>query len=326
MLLTGAEQPQTLSCLTALRRQQQLPIRLLTVTTEPLAAGCYLADGAYRVPPCTGAEYVPALLAICRHAHVQVLFPTSTPEIPILAAHAPLFAEYGIRIIAPPLAAVQTVIDKWAMYQFLQALGIDTPPTWLVEAAPTTLRYPLFLKPRYGYASHDCFTLDAPADLDFYSRRLSQPGIVQPCITAPEFTVDLLTAPDGRVLVALARERIQTTHGLTVITRTVSNVAILPLLEHLVRRLGLWGSSNVQYFQTLEGRQIFDVNLCISGSGIPMGLAVGINLPLLILQQALHLPVKPMLAYPLQCTLVRYFADLVIPPEQRPTAWDPLTQ
>src|SRR3546814_11562617 len=84
-------------------------LAVIACDLEPeLSAACHLADRRFAVPPVTSADYVDAVLEICRTYEVGLVVPTSDPELLPLSLARGRFEQIGasVPVSSPVLAEI----------------------------------------------------------------------------------------------------------------------------------------------------------------------------------------------------------------------------
>ena len=147
--------------LRAFRRAYQalaLSGRIVAVDMDPLAPALQLADATYIVPRVSSPGYIAALASICRSERITLVFPLIDPDIPALAENRATLERTGaqVMVVSPGVAALTA--DKWLTNQLFLEIGVTAPRSWLpADLAPVELRYPVFVKPRFGSAGKGAF-------------------------------------------------------------------------------------------------------------------------------------------------------------------------
>lgn len=133
--------------------------RIVATDLSNSAPALYVADAAYLVPPITSADYLDAILQICRKERIEAIVTCIDPEIQLLARHRREFEEIGVQVLAPEEESADICFDKYRMYCHLSACGIPTVRTFSDLAAferaheAGEIAFPVFVKPRTGSGS-----------------------------------------------------------------------------------------------------------------------------------------------------------------------------
>jgi carbamoyl-phosphate synthase large subunit len=181
---------------------------------SPLAFGHYsdLCDKTVRV---SLNRYIDHLVEISRQEHVQAIVPGAEEPMRLITAEAGRFSQQGIRLAMNSQEVVNRLADKERCFIELQRLGIAIPRT-VAATEPTMLDrvpFPCVIKPSVdsGGSSFVLFARNRE-EANLYSTYLKVAGkrpIAQEYIahTNGEFTVGVLSGPDGTVLGVIAMER-----------------------------------------------------------------------------------------------------------------------
>jgi carbamoyl-phosphate synthase large subunit len=181
---------------------------------SPLAFGHYsdLCDKTVRV---SLDRYIDHLVEISREEHVQAIVPGAEEPMKLITAATGRFSQEGIRLAMNSQDVVTRLADKERCFIELQRLGIAIPRT-VAATEPTMLDrvpFPCVIKPSVesGGSSFVLFARNRE-EANLYATYLKGAGkrpIAQEYIahTNGEFTVGVLSGPDGTVLGVIAMER-----------------------------------------------------------------------------------------------------------------------
>jgi carbamoyl-phosphate synthase large subunit len=265
---------------------------LVGIDVDPLAPGMQVVDKGYIVPPVHSSEYVPTLEAICRAEEIDLVLPLIDPDIRILACARPMLEAIGVAVGAVSVSAADITADKWRTHQFFETLDLPTPPSWLpAQILETDPQYPLFIKPRGGSAGKDGFRVENRRELEFFLDYVPNP-MVQKCIEGPEITTDVLCDLDGTLLGVVSRRRIEVRSGEVAKGVTVRCQPVIDACVRIARDLPAVGPITVQCLMQGDTPCFTEINARLGG-GIPLGIAAGFDVPLLLLGRCAGMPVGP---------------------------------
>ncbi len=291
MLVTAAGSAPALAVIAGLHNQEDVGVRLIGVDTTPRSSGLFDCDRRYTVPRVEDAQFLPAMERICAAEGVELLVPILDSELEVFAEHAPrLASELGVHVISNTAAAVKLARDKEASARAVAAAGVAVPA--FHDPASSGLSLPLIVKPRSGAGSVGVSVVREsgamPAALE-----LAGPGaLVQDFIAGPEYTVDLVIAPDGEVLAAAPRIRVEVRAGQSYKGMTVDADDVEADARRCARALGLTGQANIQLIRSAgDGRCYFIEANPKFAAAMGLTIGAGMNLPLLYVKLALGLPV-----------------------------------
>lgn len=272
--------------------------RVVAIDISRTAPALYAADSAHVVPRVDDEEFLPALSSIVKREKIGLIIPTIDPELPLYSRQYERFRdELGITVAVSSPAVVDTCTDKHAFYRFLKSIGVPTPRTVygldILKGAETELEFPLFVKPRSGFASVHVFKVDDEGELRFLIRKYPD-LIVQQYIRGTEYTVDLLSDLEGTVLSIVPRQRIEVRAGEVTRSRTEKHGAIIEYSGKIAERLGSRGPITLQCLLFEGTPYFFEVNPRVGG-GLPASIAAGANTPGMLIRLACGHRVRPII-------------------------------
>ncbi len=261
--------------------------RVLVSDAGELSPTRFVADGVVDLPVVDDPAYPDAVVTACAAASVTALLPATDLDPVILATLAPRLAEQGTTVFLPSAAVALGCQDKWECHLMLQRAGLPSPPTWLAaETDPSTLTFPIMLKPRLGFAARHIYRAETPQQLEFFEGYSPLESVYQQALDGTEFTIDCLGDLEGRCLGAIPRAMLQAKGGEQVKGETLDDPQLVDLAVRTVEALGLRGPSTIQCFRkdgVIQG--ITDINTRFGGA-FPLPLAAGGGYPELIVRMA----------------------------------------
>jgi carbamoyl-phosphate synthase large subunit len=289
-------------------------VELWAADIDANAAGLYLvpADRRLLLPRGDDPGFVAALLDWCRCEAIDVVFPTVDQELLPLAQSRSAFLAAGITLVLAKAQVLATCLDKWRLYQACQA-GVPVPRTALLDDMfdVTDWALPVIAKPRSGSGSRDIHLVRAQSGLDI----LPHDGtfLVQEYLPGEEHSVDVLAAPDARVLAVVPRLRLKVDSGVAVAGRTLHDPELDALARMVAATIGLTWVSNVQTRRDASGTaRLLEVNPRFPGT-MPLTVAAGIDMPAICLSLALGRPIPA--TYPFRdVAMVRFLEERFITP------------
>jgi len=157
-----------------LKENGERPVTIIGTDMDAEAAGRYLTDGFYQVPPGHSDEYVPKLLEIVKKEEPDVLFPESSFEVYPLALNKNRFEALGTQVLVSDPEPIKIANDKLLMYNTLQKkTDIPLPKYYSAESLSEFHRVieklgfpdaPVVFKPHVGKGSRGVRILDPRMD------------------------------------------------------------------------------------------------------------------------------------------------------------------
>lgn len=302
--------------LQALKSNSERDIRVIGVDIRPSAAGLYLADQGYLVPPrSAGEQLLEFLFDICHQEKVSIIYPLSTEDQEFFASKEESFKARNISVIVSSLSALQTANDKLRLYEFASSNGIPCPafePIRSLEQLEQAARrlgfpeHPFVLKLNRGtgalgfkvvYPSVDPSQrlLDRNNQIVAFQEVVGWLGALESWpplhlaeyLPGSEYSVDVL-CNNGKILSAVTRLRLSTLHGLALHAQVVEEPDVQDFACQLVAKLGLSFVVNVQFRRAVDGTpKLMEINPRIPGT-IGLTVAAGVNMPYLALKIVLN--------------------------------------
>jgi carbamoyl-phosphate synthase large subunit len=298
---------QRVDIVTAFRRAGA---RTLATDVNPLAPALYYADEHAFVPRVNDAGYVSALAGLIREHEIALVVPLTDLDHGVLARARD---ELGALVLLPRPDLVDALADKWLAHLLFEEKGIGSPPTWLPDALPDDLPFPVLVKARRGFGSRGIYRCKDRRELEFFLDYAKDDSMVQSMCKGEEFSIDLFCDLDSRCLNAVPRTMIESKGGESIKGRTIRDAELIEVGRHVSETLGIVGPANVQCFREPDGtHRVTDINPRFGG-GFPLPTAAGSRFPELALAIAAGERPEPTLgAFREGLVMTRFFSELVL--------------
>jgi len=244
---------------------------------------------------------------ICKSESIDVLFPLIDTDISALANNRNRFEQNGTKVAVVSSEADSITADKWLTKQFFERIRVPAPGTWLPENFPAAeAGYPVFIKPRKGSAGKNVFLVRDSKDLAFFQSYVPDP-IIQECLPGPEITSDVICDLNGRLLAVVSRQRLEVRWGEVSKGVTICDKTILDACSTIARELPAIGPVTVQCMLK-DGHPYFTEINARFGGGLPLGIAAGVDSPLMLLAgfAGLSVEIPPPGTYKTSLYMTRY--------------------
>lgn len=285
---------------------------------EPLGTGLYSVPTAHIIPYARTADFIPALLDICRKEEIKLLFPGMDAELLPLSENADRFKAIGTTVVVSNRSVVKISDDKLETYEQLTSFGVKVPFTKVLteyDFSSGNLKYPFIIKQRVdGARSKNVFLVKNQIELkEVLSATASTTGnyIVQEYIDGAEYTCGSVNL-DGECKGVIVMRR-QLRDGDTYKCFTEENIEIENTVRTIMANIKPFGACNVQLRLRDGVPYVFEINARCSGTTASRTLC-GFNEPKMIadfllkgIEPAYH--IKPL-------TVLRYWKELVVDNEQ----------
>lgn len=266
--------------------------RVVTTDINALSPALYFGHRNHIVPLTTDPDYIPIIQSICDVENIDLIVPTIDDELPLFGRLRPQFEANGTWVAVSSEATGQICNDKYRTWEFAATNGIETPRTRLaLDVNYDDVRYPVVVKPRNGRGSIQVFTAHSETELRFFSQYVPD-AVVQDYLDGTEFTVDVCSDFDGRVISVVPRERLLIRAGVSDRGITRRNRAVSEFARHVAESLQLVGPSNVQCMWNGRTTSLIEVNPRFSG-GISLTIKAGADFPAWLVQMRSGRSVRP---------------------------------
>jgi carbamoyl-phosphate synthase large subunit len=284
-----------------------------TIATDvnQLAPALYHADRRALVPRVDDPGYVDALCELVQVHDVRLVVPLTDLDHLVLAEHRQRFGEAVVLVPGPE--AIARCSDKYLAHLFFEERAIGTPPTWLPEALPPDLPFPVLVKARRGFGSRHIYRARNRHELELFLDYTSEDSMVQAACRGEEFSIDVFCDLDGRCLNAIPRTMIESKGGESIKGMTIKDAELIEHGRRVAEELRLVGPGNVQCFRELDGElQVTDVNPRFGG-GFPLPTAAGSGYPELALALANGEHPEPRLGdFREGVLMTRFFSEVIL--------------
>ena len=284
--------------------------RTLATDVNPLAPALYHADAHAFVPRVDDPGYVPALRELVHVHDIALIVPLTDLDHGVLARARDAL---GALVLLPAPEIVDALADKWLAHVLFEERGIGSPPTWLPDALPVDVVYPLLVKARHGFGSRGIYRCADRRELEFFLGYTKHDSMVQACCGGEEFSIDVFCDLDSRCLNAVPRTMIESKGGESIKGMTVRDPELIELGRHVSETLGLVGPANIQCFREPDGsHRVTDINPRFGGA-FPLPTAAGSRYPELALALAAGERPEPRLGdFREGLMMTRFFSELVL--------------
>ena len=293
-------------------RQEGIDGKVVSVDINPLSAGLYVSDKHYFVTPSSDENFIPAILEICKKENIKLIIPTRDGELLFFAKNKEKFEKQGIYVMVSNREVIEISNDKYRFYEFLTRNNIGTPKTYLpFQFNFTSAQYPLLVKSRYGSGGKSIFKVENEKELKFFIEYVPNP-VIEGFVNGKEYTVDLFSDFNGKVLTVVPRERIETFCGESYKGRTVKDTQIIEHAKNLTEKLETIGHITIQCIKNDNGIKFIEVNPRFGG-GAFLGIKSGANTPLFLIRLLLGKKVRPQIGeFKESVVMLRYTKDIFI--------------
>jgi carbamoyl-phosphate synthase large subunit len=269
-------------------------------------AGLFMGKRRYLVPKAEDPAFVPIVMKICKHEKIDVIFPTHSKDIFVLAEFTERFREIGLNMCLSTQETYLMTEDKKMCSYVLKEAGIPTPKIY------NKPKFPCMLKPINSSGSKKTYKIEDEEDLEYNQ---STGSFMSEFIKGQEYVVDGVSDLKGKVIACIPRIRQEAKGGICIKAQTIKDEKLEEAAIKVAELFKMVGGWNIQFIRRAElggdKDYVIDVNNRLPSGGTPLAVASGLNIPEIMVKLALGEKVKkPKLKYGLK--MFRYYEATII--------------
>jgi len=289
------------------------PGRVIAADIDMNTPAIHFADDFRITPKSADEQFIPFLLELCGEQKIDLLVSSRDEELLVLAGHKEAFEEIGCKIMVADEQTIRICYDKFLFCTFCEENSIPIPRTY---TAYEEVKYPAFLKPRFGKGSKNTFKVNNQSELFSITRAFKDDFLVQQYIDWKEYTIDLFADFEGNVISVLPRERIRTFGGESYVTKTFKNEILINESIKISEKLGLVGKNAIQCFFDGKYVKFIEVNARYGG-GANLGFRAGHCTPEYLVRLVSGEKLEPQIGnFEDGVTMLRYTSDIFVDNEK----------
>lgn len=274
--------------------------------SSSLSTAFLYADKTVITPLIYDENYIPFLLEYCKENSIDAIISLFDIDLMILAQHKNDFLQAGTRVIVADPDSIDICNDKWNTYKFCLENNIPAAKTYinLSEAQNDikegTLKFPLFIKPRWGMGSLSVFCAENETELEvFYEKskreiqksylkyesaaNLDECVLIQESLQGQEHGIDVINDLDGNYQNTVIRHKYAMRSGETDAAVIVENEKITEIGKIISKKLRHPANLDADIFLVDGTPYLLEMNARFGG-GYPFSHVAGVNIPLAIIR------------------------------------------
>lgn len=254
-------------------------VELITSDLTRDKPSSYFSHTHVVLPVMSHAEYLPALLSVCKEKNIGFIIPTRDDDLLWFAENESTLLQQGIRVCQSSAEAIHVCSDKMKFHTFCVQHKLPIPENY---NHLTDIEFPCVLKLRKSSASRGVKIIRNKEQLDaevLLAGEFNKDYFVQQHIADKEYTIDAFFDVEGEMVIAIPRERIQVVNGESSVSRTADVPQLVKLVEDLSDNLKFFGHITVQAFCSESGVvNLVEVNPRFGGAS-NLGIVAGVCSP-----------------------------------------------
>lgn len=224
------------------------------------------------IPSASDSDYIRSLKLLIKESRIEILIPTSEPEIEVL--NSVLELDLGCKIITPGSKVINVCLDKYETNRFLKSINVSVP--WTIKSQEQIPKeYPCIFKGTKGAGSKLLYIVADKSEATYLAGRYTE-TIFQELLLPDdsEVTVAVYRSTEGSIsILQLQRSLVG---GATSWARVINDDEVNEMCRLVAKELHLIGSMNIQLRITNNGPRIFEINPRFS-STVYMRFLIGFN-------------------------------------------------
>lgn len=251
------------SSLGLIKEFQENDFEVIGLDCDPNSFGLYYLDKGYVIPMGVTKEFIPRLMEIVKDEKPQAIVQGPEEEMLQLAMNKDEFAKESVKILLPSVESVKVCIDKLKTDEFFREAGIPKPELYTDD----NVQFPCILKPMYGRGGTGIHKIENRENYEIL-KKSEKNYILQEFVEGQEYTVDLLSGEDGKVLSIVPRKRICIESGVVSKSMTCNDGEIIEYCKKISEKLKFFGPSCIQCIKGDKGVKFLEINLRFGGGSI----------------------------------------------------------
>jgi carbamoyl-phosphate synthase large subunit len=285
---------------------------IISVDMNPFSAAAHKSDRFYEVPKSLDTHFISKIVDICKKESIRLIIPTRDAELQLFAEKKRYFRSIGVEVMVSESNVINVCNDKFIFSKFLKENEFRGPETWLPEERSSKkMVYPLIVNSRYGSGSHSVFESKNKIELDFFIEYVKDP-IVHEFIAGTEYTIDVFSDFNGKVISVIPRERIEVFSGESYKSKTVKDWDLITQAKDLVENLGAVGHTTLQCKKLGDKAVFIEMNPRYGGAA-SLGFEAGADTTMMLLQLIQGKKIYPQIGdFTDNLLMMRYTEDIFL--------------
>ena len=263
---------------------------IIGTSNSPWTPGFKDCDKAFILPDIASEDYISRLAQLCQQEQVDLILSALDLDIARISRHLDEFRMQGITPFVVDADTSDICFDKAKTFTFLVDNGFQSPLTFtdlaMVEHQldQGAIDFPLYVKPRFGFASHNLFVARNRTELAVFFA-YAPDMIVQQKLAGTEYSFDILNDLDGNLVKLVIKQKVAMRSGETDQATTVHSQELADIAIRLSQTLRHAGPLDVDFFTDGQSASILELNPRFGG-GYPIAHLAGADFPRLMVQMA----------------------------------------
>ena len=219
--------------------QSDLECCIYKIASEVQSSWLYLDANSYISPLVSDPNYINYLCSFIKKHEIDIFIPCIDSEIKIISENKHYIKNAtGAYVFVGDYDKIQICHDKLKTSYFLKESGVCFPESWPVTEDPSSLNFPLILKPRSGRGSKSVYQINSAEELKTVSYDVPENYMLQEKLEGDEYTAGCYIGNDGEVKGVCILKR-ELKDGSTYYAERVVDAELERHVENIAKKVGL---------------------------------------------------------------------------------------
>ncbi|KPH75932.1 ATP-grasp domain-containing protein [Oceanobacillus caeni] len=280
VLITSAgRRVELIKCFKEARDDMNLEGNVVAVDIDNTAPALYHADKHYIISRINDKNYITDLIKVCNEENIHLIVPTIDTELLKLSEYREFIQKNtNARVLISDKSVIEICRNKFNTQRFFIENNFGVPR--LIEKKDIENKnydFPLFIKPLNGSSSINTFKVNSEKELDFFLNYVPNP-IVQEYVSGEEYTIDVFTDFESKIITVVPRLRLSTRGGEVNKGLVKKDAIIIKEVIKVIEVLRPIGHITIQCMKTVDGIKFIEINPRFGG-GAPISIKAGADSP-----------------------------------------------
>jgi carbamoyl-phosphate synthase large subunit len=251
---------------------------IIGIDIQKECVGNFITDKYLQSPIITDPQYWHFIYELIKNYNITHIFPTYNSEIYEWSIKKnDILKKYKCKVFVNDTSLVKIADDKLATYKWCIDNNIQVPNK------KDILDRPIIIKPLTGCGAVGHHVLKTYEDK--YMEPRAKDTIIQEFISGKEYTVDVLSSPDGKIISIIPKERVLIKNGQSFKSITRNNKKVIDFVANISKKLENRSIMNVQVIQdNEENLYLIEINPRWPTT-ISLSINAGVNMPSLLIEE-----------------------------------------
>lgn len=313
LILSSSNHVQLVNSFKNAYEQLNLKGNVFTADLNERCASRIASKKHFIIPRSDSEAYLPTLERLIKEKDLNIILSARDEEIEFLSKNKAFFDKFGCFLLISDEKSVGLCRDKYKLAQFFSKNDIPYPKTFLYEELrdQNDLKYPIICKPRFGKGGIGIFLAKTIVSIENQIDNFDE-YMFQEYIKGTEYTIDVLSDFESKVLSVIPRKRVSIKGGESIVSITEKNDQLIDLGKKISEEIGFIGHINIQCILKQNIPYFIEINPRFGGAS-NLAFEAGMKSPFNIMRLIKGEKIDPFIGdFKENLTMLRYTQDFFI--------------